>query len=85
MSVNVLLQDDIFFKLGQLGATALAQGGSGHHIFSPSVFNFIRGMSVSEVIADINDIPDERVKRIAQEVIFKLVHVYTCNVWVSYI
>ena len=52
-----------------IAATSLVQGGSGHHLFSSSVFNYIRGMSVADILVSIDEVPRGDIKHIAQEVI----------------
>ena len=50
--------------LGENGSDtgAFIQGGSGHHLSSESVYNYIHGMGISDVIPTLEDIPDNGVK-----------------------
>lgn len=62
------VQEEVFFKLGQLAATVLVQGGSGHHLFSEPMFNYIRGMNICDIAVDITEVPNSAVRGIAQRV-----------------
>lgn len=52
------------------------QGGSGHHIVSPSVYNYVRGMDVADIFASIDEVPKPDVKEIAQKVVNFYVYSY---------
>lgn len=59
-------------KLGKVAAAAFVQGGSGLHIFSPSVFNYVRGMNVSDIFASLDEVPKPDIREIAQKVVIYL-------------
>ena len=64
----------MFLKLGKVAATSFVQGGSGLHIFSPSVFNYIRGMNVSDIFAGLDEVPKPDVRDIAQKVVITFIN-----------
>ena len=47
----------------------LVQGGSGHHIFSPSVYNYVRGMDVADIFAGIDEVPKPELKRLLKRLL----------------
>ena len=49
---------------------ALAQNGAGCHILSISLYNYISGMSISDIIATADEVPDFSVREAINEVIF---------------
>jgi hypothetical protein len=54
--------------LGQLASAALLQGGAGFHIFSTSVWNYLTGMNVSDIVVGEDEISDVQVNIISAEV-----------------
>lgn len=56
-------------KLGQLAAKALVQGGAGFHILTPSVFYYISGFGLSDVVVDIARVHDPAIREICQKVV----------------
>ena len=46
---------------------ALVQGGAGFHILSQSVFNYVSGMSISEIVASVDEVPDLAVREAISE------------------
>lgn len=42
----------------------LVHGGGAINIFSPSVYNFLSGMSPSDIIVDIAEVPEEATKQV---------------------
>ena len=57
-SINLLYQDGIFFRLGQLMAIALLHGGGSLCVLSPAVFNYLSGMKPGDIIVAIKECPD---------------------------
>ena len=62
------MQDHIFNKLGQLAAMALLHGGAGFHILSQSLYNYVSGMSMSDIIISSDEVPNPVAKEAIQEV-----------------
>lgn len=54
---------------------SLVQRGAGCHILSISLYNYVTGMSLSDIIVGVDEVPDFAVKEIIQEVYqFSLKH-----------
>ena len=49
---------------------ALVQGGAGFHILSQSIFNYVSGMSISEIVASVDEVPDLAVREAISEVLY---------------
>ena len=49
-------------RLGQLMAMALLQGGAPIRIPSPSVFNYLSGMKLGDIIVGISECPEAAVR-----------------------
>ena len=62
------MQDGFYFFLGQLAAMTLVHGGGAINILCPSVYNFLAGMSPSDIIVDIDEIPEEATKQVIRKV-----------------
>lgn len=62
------MQDGFYFYLGQLAAMTLVHGGGAINILCPSVYNFLSGMSPSDIIVAIDEIPEEATKQILRKV-----------------
>ena len=58
----------MYFRLGQIVSMAVLQGGVGFHIFSTSVYNYISGMKISDIVVDIKEVPDNEVQEKLQQV-----------------
>ena len=57
-----------YFKLGQLIAMALLQGGLSVRLLSQSVYNYLCGMKPHDIIVDIKEIPDATIRAILDKV-----------------
>lgn len=55
--------------MGQLTSMAFLQGGAGFHIFSSSVWNYLTGMKVNNIIVNDNEVGDPEIKAILSEVL----------------
>ena len=65
-----LLQEGIFFQLGQLVAMVVVQGGSGLHIFSPSVYICMSGTcAMADIIVDNEEVPEQDVRELITKVL----------------
>ena len=51
------LQNNVYFRLGQLTSMAFVQGAPGFHVhvFSSSIYNYLAGMKVDETFCVIAD------------------------------
>ena len=49
-------------------AMALVHGGSAVNILSHSIFNFINGMKPSNIVVDINEIPEADIREALNKV-----------------
>ena len=58
----------MFFRLGQIISMAFLQGGVGFHIFSTSVYNYLSGVRVADIIVDMSEVPDYEVKEMLNRV-----------------
>lgn len=65
---DYLLQNNIYFRLGQLASMALLQGGAGFHIFASSVWNYLAGMKVGDIVIAENEVADGQIKIISSQV-----------------
>ncbi len=63
------LQDNVYFRLGQLMAMALILGGSAVHILSPSVYNYIRGMKPCDIIVGVEEVSCAEVRDVLMKVL----------------
>ena len=59
--------DSSYFFLGQLAAMTLVHGGGAINVLCPSVYNFLFGMSPSDIV-DIEEIPEEATKQVLRKV-----------------
>ena len=58
----------MYHKIGQLVAMSVVQGGSGVHGLSPSVYNYLSGVPVSDIIVSVTEVPDPEVKELLEKV-----------------
>ena len=58
----------MYFKLGQLMAMALLQGGASIRILSPSVFYYLSGMKPGDIIVGIDECPDPSIRDLLRKV-----------------
>lgn len=58
----------MYFRLGQLMAMALLQGGASIRILSPGVFNYLSGMKPGDIIVGISECPDAAVRDLLRKV-----------------
>lgn len=61
-------QNNEYLRLGQLTSMALVQGAAGFHVFSSSVYNYIAGMKVNDIIVGEKEVGDPVVKLVTSEV-----------------
>lgn len=47
---------------------SFVQGGAGLHWFSASVYNYLTGVKVADIIVDISEVPDYEVKEMLNKV-----------------
>lgn len=54
----------MYHQIGELVAMSVVQGGSGlgAHALSPSVYNYISGKLVSDIIVSVAEVPDPEVR-----------------------
>ena len=65
----LFLQKNDYYKIGQLLAIGVMQGATGLHLLGPSTFDYIfRGISASDLIPDIEELPDTPIRKIALKV-----------------
>ena len=60
--------DNTFYKICQLMAMALVNGGSRCTIIAEPVYNYIRGCNLSSIEVPVDAIPDECVRGVCHEV-----------------
>ena len=48
----------MYYRMGQLVCMAFLQGATGFHILSESVYNYIIGMKISDIIVGKNEVAD---------------------------
>ena len=58
----------MYFRLGQLMAMALLQGGASLRILSPSVFNYLSEMKPGDIIVGIGECPDAALRDLLYKV-----------------
>ena len=56
--ILVIIQEGIYFRLGQLMAMAFVHGGAAIRIIGPSVSNYLSGIKPSDLIVGIDEVPD---------------------------
>ena len=54
--------------MGQLASMALLQGGAGFHIFACSVWNYLAGMQLCDIVVSENEVSDDHIKIVSSEV-----------------
>jgi len=54
----------VYHQIGELVAMLVVQGGSGlgAHALSPSVYNYMSGKLVSDIIVSVAEVPDPEVR-----------------------
>jgi len=63
------MQEEVDLKLGQLVAMSVVQGGSGLHVLNFSVYDYLFGMELPNIIAQVSDIPDPDVREVLKKYI----------------
>ena len=58
-------------KLGTLAAMALVHGGASFRLFSPCIYNYMSGMDASDLIASIDEVPQESVRLFLKQVNYR--------------
>ncbi len=58
----------MFYRLGQVASMCLVQGGGGFHVLSNSVYEYISGRNVADIIADSEEVSDLEAKQIIDQV-----------------
>lgn len=61
----------MYFKLGQIVSMGFLQGGVGFHVLCTSVYNYLTGMKVGDIIVDICEVGDFEIKDVLNQVICK--------------
>lgn len=56
---------------------ATVQGGSGVHIFNHSVYQYIQGMQISDIIVQLDEVPEIEVRAAMHEVTHAYIPVYS--------
>ena len=64
------IQEKHFYRLGQLASMCLVHGGGGFHVLSQSVFEYISGMEIVDIIT----LPEEVSDLEARSIIDKVIH-----------
>ena len=57
----------MFHKIGQLTSMSIVQGGSGIHGLSPSVYNYLIGVPVSDIIVSVTKVSDSGAKEVLEK------------------
>ena len=65
----IFVQNNVYFRLGQLTSMAFVHGVAGFHVFSSSVYNYIAGMKVNDIVVGEEEIGDPVIKMVTSEVI----------------
>lgn len=65
----MLIQEGVYYRLGQLIAMALIHGGAPVHILCRSVFTFLSGMKPCDIVVTIDEVPDARLSDIFWKVL----------------
>ena len=58
----------MYFKLGQLAAMSLLQGGAALRLLSPSVYNYLCGIQPNEIIVEIDEVAEEGIRNLLHKV-----------------
>ena len=58
----------MYNQIGQLVTMSVVQGGSGIHGLSNSVYNYLSGMPVSDIIVSVAKVPDPDVREMLEKV-----------------
>ena len=59
----------MYYRLGQLASMAFIHGAPGFHVFSSSVYNYLAGMKINDIVVGEGEIGDPIIKMITSEVI----------------
>ena len=62
------MQEGKYFKVGQLMAMAIVQGGSGFPFFAPSVYKYLCGSRLEEICVEVDEVPNIEVKQLLHQV-----------------
>ena len=62
------MQNNVYRRLGELLSASVTQGGSGVHLFNPSVYNYICGIDAADIKPSIEEIPDFEVRELLDQV-----------------
>ena len=58
----------MYSRLGTIAAMSLVHGGATFRLFSPCVYNFMCGMDAADLIAGIDEVPQEDIVQILKQV-----------------
>lgn len=67
-STFFFLQDGVYSDLGTLVAMGFVQGGGPMRLFGPSVYSYMCGMSPSDIIVGVDEVPDTSVQDVLKKV-----------------
>lgn len=67
-AVCIVTQEKKFFYIGKLMAGALAQGGSGSPIFTPSLYSYMKGDDIDTIYVPIDEVPDYDIRNVTEKV-----------------
>ena len=62
------MQEGKYFKVEQLMAMAIVQGGSGLPFFAPSVYKYLCGSRLEEICVEVDEVPNIEVKQLLHQV-----------------
>ena len=58
----------MYYRLGQLAAMCLVQGGAAIRVLAPSVYSFLCGKKPCDIIVPVDEVSDEGVRGILNKV-----------------
>ena len=58
----ILIQDNVYRRLGIIAGMCFSQGGGSFNVLALSAFKFICGVSPSEIVPNIDEVYDRNIK-----------------------
>lgn len=71
-------QENKFYLIGQLMAMTIINCGGGYPFFAPSVYSYLCGIALNDIVVHSDEVPDYEMKTMINEVTHCL-HVYLCK------
>lgn len=70
--LHLFIQSKDFKAIGTLVGMSLVQGGDGYPFFAPSIYEYIQGKDICEIIPGLDEVPDSTLRATLVKVVLYL-------------